>query len=177
MPGWSSDRRSAWLLRLALLGAISFASSASAASPDLTVAARETVDVWRNLSGGLSVGYTTLNKLQVSGTWTANRFDDPGFRIHAQVFRTNGERLTSRTGDLETASNIEALSTNRLFEAWAEQVFGEAGNGGVAVRAGLIDLNSDFDSIDPASLFINSSHGIAPDVTPVSHPAITRVLG
>lgn len=165
-----SLRRS--LLTLALASFSTALASAALAraqppapDPEFTLAARETLDVWRNLSGGQSVGYTTLNKLQLSGTWTATRLGDPGFRVHAQVFRTNGERLTSRTGDLQTASNIEALSTDRLFEAWAEQTFGKPGKGGLAIRAGLIDLNSDFDSIDPASLFIDSSHGIAPDLS------------
>jgi porin len=32
------------------------------------------------------------------------------------------------------------------------------------VRAGLYDLNSEFDSIDTAGLFINSSHGIGPEI-------------
>ncbi len=139
--------------------------AAPGADPDVTVSARETVDTWRDVSGGVAVGWTTLNKLQVSATWNANALDDPGFRIHAQVFRTNGERLTSHTGDLQTVSNIEALSTDRLFEAWAEQAFGVDGHGGWAVRAGLIDLNSDFDSVDPASLFLGSSHGIGPDIS------------
>lgn len=149
------------------LAAVSASAHAqtSTPDPDFTLAVRETADFWRNVSGGLSVGYTTLNKLQLSGTWAANRLGDPGFRLHAQVFRTNGERLTSRTGDLQTASNIEALSADRLFEAWGEQAFGKPGQGGVAIRAGLIDLNTDFDSIDPASLFIDSSHGIAPDLS------------
>lgn len=141
------------------------AAPARSHDPDITLSARETADTWRNLSGGVAVGWTTLNKLQVSATWTANALDDPGFRIHAQVFRTNGERLTSHTGDLQTVSNIEAVSTDRLFEAWAEQTFGKDGHGGWAVRAGLIDFNSDFDSIDPASLFIDSSHGIGPDIS------------
>ncbi len=141
------------------------AAPARSHDPDITLSARETADTWRNLSGGVAVGWTTLNKLQVSATWTANALDDPGFRIHAQVFRTNGERLTSHTGDLQTVSNIEAVSTDRLFEAWAEQTFGKDGAGGWAVRAGLIDFNSDFDSIDPASLFIDSSHGIGPDIS------------
>ncbi|WP_394762178.1 carbohydrate porin [Phenylobacterium sp.] len=131
----------------------------------MTFAARETFESWRNVSGGMRVGDTTLNKLQISGTWTANAWSNPGFRLHAQVFRTNGERLTSRVGDLQTVSNIEALSTDRLFEAWAEQSFGKPTQGGVAVRVGLIDLNSDFDSIEPAALFIDSSHGIAPDLS------------
>jgi porin len=133
--------------------------------PDLTLAARETFDTWRNVSGGLKVGATTLNKLQISGTWTANAWQDPSFRLHVQIFRTDGKPLTARVGDLQTVSNIEAASTNRLFEAWAEQSFGKPGAGGLAVRVGLIDLNSDFDSIEPAALFVDSSHGIAPDLS------------
>lgn len=53
-----------------------------APDPDLTLAARETIDGWHNLTGGVGVGYTTLNKLQVSGIWTANPLSDPEFRAH-----------------------------------------------------------------------------------------------
>lgn len=52
--------------------------------------------------------------------------------------------------------------------------------------AGLIDLNSRFDSVDPASLFINSSYGIGPDLSrsgrggpsiyPVSAPGATLTI-
>lgn len=35
----------------------------------------------------------------------------------------------------------------------------------IAARFGLIDLNSQFDSVDPASLMLNSSHGIGPDLS------------
>jgi porin len=159
-----SERR----VGLALICAACTATAARAAvapDPDVTLSMRETADAWRNVEGGESVGWTSLNKLQVSGTWTANRLGEPGFRLHLQVFRTNGERLTSRVGDLQTVSNIEALSATRLFEAWAEQRVGKTGAGGLEVRAGLIDLNSDFDSIAPAGLFINSSHGIGPDLS------------
>ena len=142
------------------------AQTASASKePDFTLAFRGTTDFWLTASGGLSRGWTTLNKDQLSGTWSARVFGDPGLRIHGQVFRTSGEHLSSHVGDVQTASNIEALSVTRLFEAWAEQAFGEPGKGGLAIRAGLIDLNSDFDSIDPASLFVNSSHGIGPDLS------------
>jgi porin len=35
--------------------------------------------------------------------------------------------------------------------------------GGSSVRAGLYDLNAEFDAIDTAALFLNPSHGIGPD--------------
>lgn len=157
--------RCAGVALLALLLAAPGVASAADPRADFTISGRETADLWRNLTGGLSVGWTSLSKLQVAATWTGNALDDPGLRLHIQAFRTNGERLTSRLGDVQTASNIEAISAARLFEAWAEQSFGDADEGGFAVRVGLIDLNSDFDSVDPASLFINSSHGIGPDLS------------
>jgi len=86
----------------------------------------------------------------------------PGWTAHLQYFRTNGESLSGgRVGDIQTVSNVEALSADRLMEAWIERRIGERG----AVRVGLMDLNADFDSIEPAGLFINSSHGIAPDLS------------
>ncbi|WP_293898872.1 carbohydrate porin [Phenylobacterium sp.] len=134
--------------------------------PPVTVKIKDTLDIWRNVRGGVAVGYTSLNKLQISATADGDAFGLPGFTAHAHVFTTNGESLSgSRTGDIQTASNIEALSVTRLFEAWAEQTFGQEGAGGVAVRAGLMDLNETFDSIGTAGIFINSSHGIAPDLS------------
>jgi porin len=155
------------------------ARAEAAGTADVTVSLRETADAWRNLDGGVQTGWTALNKLQIGATWTARALGDPGLKLHLQVFRTNGERLTSRLGDVETASNIEALSATRLMEAWADQGFGREGHGGLAVRVGLIDLNSDFDSIDPAGLFINSSHGIAPDLSKsgLNGPSIFPVGG
>ena len=47
------------------------------------------------------------------------------------------------------------------------------------MRVGLLDLNADFDSTDPASLFINSSHGIGPDLSRsgLDGPSIFPVSG
>src|SRR5258706_10566666 len=130
--------------------------------PPLTLSVVETIDFWRNTQGGVQIGDTTLNKLLVSATFDGSSLGRPGFRAHVQVFKTNGESLSgSRTGDIQTASNIEALSVTRLMDAWVEQGFADKG----LVRAGLMDLNFDFDSIEPAGLFLNSSHGIAPDLS------------
>jgi porin len=162
------------ILRRALAGAVltagGLAGAGSAwaeddAPPAWTMRIKDTTDLWRNVSGGARVGYTTLNKLQFSATLDGDALDHPGFKAHVHVFKTNGETLSlSRTGDIQTASNIEALSVTRLFELWVEQDFGEKGRG-VSARAGLMDLNETFDSIDAASIFTNSSHGIAPDLS------------
>lgn len=128
----------------------------------LSVTLRDTLDVWRNTQGGLKVGDTQLNKLQIAVTLDGDALGHPDWKAHVQYFRTNGERLSGgRAGDIQTASNIEALSTDRLMELWLEREVWSAG----AVRVGLMDLNADFDSIAPAALFVGSSHGIAPDLS------------
>lgn len=132
--------------------------------PAVSVALRETFDLWDNVAGGVRTGVVALNKLQVSGTVQGEPFGLPGFSAHAQVFRTDGSSLSERVGDIQTASNIEALPTFRLFESWIDKRFGDDQRS-FAIRAGLMDLNSDFDSVQTASLFINSSHGIGPDLS------------
>ena len=133
-------------------------------SPELTLSARETVDLWDDPSGGARGGAVVLNKLQVSAGLRGERFGLDGLIVHGEVFRTDGASLSSRLGDIQTASNIEAVPTFRLFEGWIEKRFGDEDRS-FAIRAGLMDLNSDFDSIETASLFINSSHGIGPDLS------------
>jgi porin len=150
-----------WCCAVTLLAAIGLATTATAADepPPLSLAVRDAVDLW----GG--EGLVTLNKFQVSGTVEGRYFGFDGWRAHGQIFRTDGESLSSRVGDIQTVDNIEAVNVTRLFEAWVERSFGPQDKPVAALRVGLIDLNADFDSTDPASLFINSSHGIAPDLS------------
>lgn len=132
--------------------------------PTLSLAARETIDFWNNISGGVRTGPVILSKLQVSGTVTGNRFGFPGVSVHAQVYRTDGASLGNRVGDIQTVSNIEAVPAFRLFESWVEKKFGDEDRS-FAIRAGLMDLNSDFDSLQASSVLINSSQGIGPDLS------------
>ncbi len=133
------------------------------ATPPLSVAIRETSDTWGVVSG-IDPGLAILNKLQISATLTGDKLGLNGWSAHAQVFRFDGQSLSARMGDIQTADNLEALPLTRLFEAWVARQWGTE-NRSIALRVGLIDLNSQFDSIDPASLFLNSSHGIGPDIS------------
>ena len=146
-----------------LCGGRAVAEDAPASPPPvLAFEANETIDHWRNTHGGVKIGDTTLNKLRLAATFNGAGAGLSGWRAHVQLFRTNGESLSAgRLGDIQTASNIEAYSVTRLMDAWVERDFGAAS----LVRVGIMDLNLDFDSIDPAGLFINSSHGIAPDLS------------
>lgn len=131
--------------------------------PPLAIAARETFDIF-DVPTGTDPGTAILNKIQVAATLRGERLGLPGWSIHAQIFRFDGQSLSNRLGDIQSADNIEAVPVTRLFEAYLARMWGND-KSSLAVRIGLIDLNSQFDAIDPASLMLNSSHGVGPDLS------------
>lgn len=131
--------------------------------PTLTVATRETFDAF-DVPAGIDPGTAVLNKIQVSATLRGEQLGLKGWLVHAQVIRFDGQSLSRHLGDIQTADNIEAVPVTRLFEAYLSKMW-DRGDHSLALRFGLIDLNSQFDSVDPASLMLNSSHGIGPDLS------------
>jgi len=73
---------------------------------------------------------------------------------------TEGESPSGLAGDAQGISNIDAFNTWKIYEAWYQQ---ELFEGDLSILFGLYDLNGEFDVIERAGLFLNSSHGIGPD--------------
>jgi porin len=131
--------------------------------PAVSVAALYVGDVWRNTTGGLRTGSAYLGNANVSVSVDGARalgLDGTTFYVDAQSI--HGQGVSSRlVGDAQTLSNIEAQSQLRLYELWMERSFGaRAGDG--SLRFGLYDLNSEFDSLESAHLFLNASSGVGP---------------
>lgn len=83
-----------------------------------------------------------------------------GARAFVHGLWTAGEGLSGLVGGVHGISNIEAPSSLWLFEAWLEQrLAGDA----ISLRAGLYDLNSEFDVLEVGEVFLNPSHGIGPE--------------
>lgn len=155
-------------LPVAIAATLSFTSSTVLADPtdqlpSLTIAARDTFDAF-DVPAGIDPGTAILNKIQISATLRGEQLGLTGWLVHAQIIRFDGQSLSERLGDIQTADNIEAVPFTRLFEAYLAKMW-DKGDHSLALRLGLIDLNSQFDSIDPASLMLNSSHGIGPDLS------------
>lgn len=72
--------------------------------------------------------------------------------------------MTEIVGDVQVSSNIDTNHAVKLYEAWYEHKFID---GRISILAGLHDFNSEFDALEYASLFINSSFGISPDISQV----------
>jgi porin len=69
---------------------------------------------------------------------------------------------SENAGDVQTLDNIDAPNEWKLYEAWYQQ---ELLGGGRSLLGGLYDVNSEFDVLESATLFLNSSFGIGKDVS------------
>jgi porin len=174
-----------WLL--ALLGALAALPRPSHADaldpiaaedePVVRVDASYLGDVWRNTTGGLRTGSAYLGNANVAMTVDGERalgLDGMSFYFNAQSI--HGRGVSSQlVGDAQAISNLEADSQLRLYELWMERSFGSTADR--SLRVGIYDLNSEFDSLETAGLFLNSSHGVGPQIaqTGLNGPSIFPV--
>ena len=122
-----------------------------------------TADVRSNVRGGTRRGSRYLDNLDLTLTVDAERaFGWRGATLFAYGLYNNGTRFSEDlVGDAQGISNIETgVRAARLYEAWVEQRFA---SDHASLKFGLYDLNSEFDAIESAALFLNPSHGIGPD--------------
>jgi porin len=66
-----------------------------------------------------------------------------------------------RVGAYQTVSSLEADSSPHVYEAWVQW----KPSPNVSAKAGLIDLNAEFDIQNTGALFVNSAFGIGPDIS------------
>lgn len=154
-------RRVAFAAVLAAAGAPLRADD-SPPDPPMVFDAVYTADVWRN-EGGARDGWRYLDNLDLTLAADLDRAAGvPATRAFVYVLYNNGKALSELTGDAQTVSNIETgVRAVRLYEAWVEHDF----TPGASLRAGLYDLNSEFDALDASALFIGSAHGIGTDIS------------
>ncbi len=146
---WNSEAPLGSWLRRILPGSIQFEAA-------------YTGEVFSNLSGGLRRETEYLDNLDVMFTFDVEQlFGWNGATFFFYGLGNNGgDPGPDNVGAAQGVSNIEAFDTWKLYEAWFEQnLFDDR----FALRFGLYDVNSDFDVIETAGLFLNPSHGIGPD--------------
>jgi porin len=145
----------------AAAGAIAAApASAEPFERGLRLGAIYTSDSVVNLEGGLKTGFSQMGMLELTADAQWDVFGVDGLTAHANFEYVHGRSLSGRLiGDAQVSSNIDAPNGIRLFEAWVSVPVARDG----FVKAGLIDLNSEFDVQDVGAVFLNSSHGIGPD--------------
>lgn len=134
-------------------------------STDLATAydfdAEYTGDMLINASGGIKTGGRYLDNLDLSleidiaeawGTGSGNV-------LISGLYNNGGTFSGELVGDLQVVSNIDTAEAWRIYEFWYE-----LGDDIRSIKAGLYDLNSEFDVNEAGSIFLNSSHGIGADL-------------
>lgn len=121
-----------------------------------------TGEVMGNAAGGIRRGARYLDNLDILFEADMERIAGwGGAQIHVYGLYNNGRSISRLAGDTQAVSNIETgVSALRLYEAWIDQKIGRH----VSLRVGLYDLNSEFDSIEAADLFVGSAHGMGTDI-------------
>lgn len=109
-------------------------------------------------SGGIKDASNYLDNLDISMTFD-DVFGQEGSTFFVYFVYNAGDGPSDDIGDAQGASNIDGPTTSKLYEFWYETGLGESGS----VKAGMMDLNGEFDVIETAGLFLNGSHGIGPD--------------
>lgn len=126
----------------------------------VTIEAAYTADVFSIVHGGLRHGQVYLDNIDLMLTLDGQSlFGWTGFTAYVHALDNNGGSPSGYAGDAQVLSNIDAPDAATIFEAWCQQEFLA---GRLSLRLGLYDVNSEFDVLDSAQLFLNSSHGIGP---------------
>lgn len=123
-----------------------------------------TFDVFSNLQGGIRTGTVAGGKLEAMfGVDFGKLAGIEGLGFFANAFQLHGDSGPGRNlvGNRNTISNIEALPTTRLSEAWFEQKFA---GGRASLRAGQIVVDTEFLFSQYFSFFVTSDWPTNPAV-------------
>ena len=125
-----------------------------------------TLEGVQNVSGGVARSSRGLLNLDliIESEGKALGLSEQG-ALHAHFLGNAGGNPTEMIGDIQATSNIEAANTVKLYELWWQQ---RSSDDRLAWLFGLHDYNSMFSALDTASLLMNSSFGISPDISQVT---------
>jgi len=129
-------------------------------------------DLLRNTSGGVAKGGRPMTHLDVKLKADLEKLANwSGGTAYVNLLYDRGDQFNAhRVGSLTGVSNIEvATSTHRLFHAWLQQEFAE-GRG--AVLAGLYPIDSEFQVLDSAGVFLQPPYGASADIALTRTPSI-----
>ena len=112
-------------------------------------------EAFDDLSGGLRRGNTYLGVLRLHLT-----VQKDATSAFVEVLNKHGGFPSDFAGDAQGISSLTAPNEWRVEELWIQQNFF---NAQLSVLIGRYDLNSEFDRLQSAGLFLNSSFGVGPE--------------
>lgn len=86
------------------------------------------------------------------------------------IYDSGGKTNRDYVGSLLGTSNVEVpVTTHRFFQAWIEQTFLD---GKLGVLAGLYPIDSEFQTVESAGIFVQPPYGAAPDIALTRGPSL-----
>ena len=139
------------------------------ASMGITYQVNQISEGWRNSQGGEKLGNTYVGRTELAiETDLEKLIGWKGGSTHVNGYWIQGHGLSGYyIGNILAVSNIEALPTVRLFEAWFEQ---KLFNDTTSVRIGQLAADTEFITSEYAGLFINGTFGW-PGITAADLPS------
>jgi len=145
------------LLALALGGGI---ARGEESQPLIGLSAVNVADMLSNVRGGIARQSRMLDRLDLTATYLGDDHGQPGLSVFVDLQATDGTDFSGQVvRDAQTISNLDGPAGARIADAWIARDFGGVGG----VKAGIIDLNTEFDVQATGALFLNAAHGIGPD--------------
>ncbi len=121
-----------------------------------------TGELFSNIYGGVKKGTTTLDNIDIIlSTNLEKSFGWKNTKFMVYILGNNGGFPSELAGVSQGISNIEAFPTWKLYQLLLEKLFFDQH---FSISLGLYDLNSEFDTRETSSIFINPSHGIGDDI-------------
>lgn len=122
-----------------------------------------TGDVFSNVAGGVQRQTDYVGNFDMVLSVDAEKLMGwHGGSFYFYGFGNHGGSPSANSGDVQGVNNIEAPGAFRLGEAWFQQILFDDK---FSFLLGIYDANSEFDAMETAALFINSSHGMGPDLS------------
>lgn len=130
------------------------------------------LDALRLVDGGRDRGGRAMGHLDLSVAGDLHSaFGWEGVRLFVNYVHDHGETFNSdRVGSLVGVSNIEVpVDTGRFFHAWLENAWDE---GRFALLAGLYPIDSEFQVLETAALFVQPPYGPTGDLALTRGPSV-----
>lgn len=120
-----------------------------------------TSDFFGILNGDRNEGFDYVDNVDLQLTLNFDKlFNWRGARLFVYGLGDRGGGICQRSKSAQGISNIEAVSTWKFYQVWIEQ---KLFKNRLSLLFGLYDLNSEFDTRETSSIFINPSQGIGID--------------
>ncbi len=149
-------------LRLALAALVLAAPLPVAAQSAVEFGASYTADLLAAAKGSQDRGADLVGRADAWLDFKGPAVGLDAFSAHLDLIAVHGPDFSGRrVGVFQTVSSLEADGLPHVYEAWAQWKPSDF----VSAKAGLIDLNAEFDIQNTGALFVNSAFGIGPEIS------------